>query len=119
MPKSFSRTTRVADLMQREISKLITLELRDSGIGMVTLTHMKLAKDFSQCTVLVSVLPDDKRDISLKILNEQAYLLRMCMARTLTLRTTPKLIFVFDEALLKSQRIQNLIDSVYLEPDTE
>ena len=41
MPKEFSRSSRVAEQVQRELAELIRLELKDPRIGLVTITGGK------------------------------------------------------------------------------
>ena len=45
MPREFSRAARVADQLQRDLSELIRLGLKDPRIGMVTITAVDIIRD--------------------------------------------------------------------------
>jgi ribosome-binding factor A len=45
----------VADLIQRELSELIRLELRDPRVGMVTITSVDVSPDLSHAKVFFTI----------------------------------------------------------------
>ena len=51
----------MADLIQRELSELIRLELRDPRVGMVTLTSVDVSPDLSHAKVFFTILEKDKQ----------------------------------------------------------
>ena len=56
MPRDFSRIDRVADTLQKELAYLIQQEMQDANLGIVTLTQVRVSKDFSLAKVFVSIL---------------------------------------------------------------
>ncbi|MBC7983671.1 MAG: 30S ribosome-binding factor RbfA, partial [Candidatus Obscuribacterales bacterium] len=56
MAKSYPRSKRVADQIQRTLSDLIRREVRDPRLGSVTLTDVRVADDLAHAKVFYSVL---------------------------------------------------------------
>jgi ribosome-binding factor A len=51
MPKDYPRSLRVADQIQRELSDVIRLELKDPRIGMITVTGVEVTRDCKHAKV--------------------------------------------------------------------
>lgn len=109
--RSNPRTTRLADQIQRDLSGIIRLELKDPRIGLVTITGVELSPDMTHAKVFVTVLgDDDKTEETLATLRRAAGFLRSELAHGLGTRVTPELHFVFDESVVRGARLSQLID---------
>jgi ribosome-binding factor A len=111
MAKSYSRATRIGDQIQKELADLIRQEVKDPRVGMVTITAVDVASDYSYAKVFVTTL--DQRhgiDECLAGLNHAAGFLRSELFRRLSLRVVPQLHFVYDESIERGMRISSLID---------
>lgn len=136
MAKISPRMQRVADQIQRELASLIQLEVNDPRVGMVSVTGVKVSRDLAHADVYVTVMGSvdgesglkpgvtldkvgamDKLEIdeSIKALNSAAGYLRTLLAKRLSLRTTPKLNFHFDESVARGQYLSSLIDRAIAE----
>ncbi|MCB1648470.1 MAG: 30S ribosome-binding factor RbfA [Gammaproteobacteria bacterium] len=136
MTKVSPRMQRVADQIQRELALLIQLEVNDPRVGMVSVTGVKVSRDLAHADVYVTVMGSvdgesslkpgvtldrigalDKLEIdeSIKALNSAAGYLRTLLAKRLSLRTTPKLNFHFDESVARGQYLSSLIDRAIAE----
>jgi len=107
---TFSRQQRVADSLQREIAAIIQKEVQDPRLGLVSITAVKLARDYSRAKIFVSVLDDDKASAAVTALNHAAKFIRHELARRVNMRTTPSLEFVYDESIQRGQHLSDLID---------
>jgi len=107
--KSFSRSQRVAQQMQRVLSELIRREIRDPRLGMVTLTEVRMSPDMSYARIFYSVLGGDEKKAP-DILESAAELLRGPAGRALGLRHAPELRFVADELIQTGARMSALIN---------
>jgi ribosome-binding factor A len=105
------RNARVADRIREELARLLREEVRDPGIGFVTLTEVRLAPDLRHAQVLVTVLGDDPQE-SVRALNRAVPFLRRSLARTAGLRFTPRLRFEVDDAALGARRVDELLDRI-------
>lgn len=111
MPKEFSRTRRVGEQIQRELSALIRRDLQDPRAGWVTITGVRMSRDLVHARVFVSVL-DENRDPmqAIAALNHAAGFLRRLLGRTLGLRVVPRLRFEHDASIERGARLSSLID---------
>ena len=114
MPKEYSRAERLGEQLQRELAQLIQFELNDPRLAsMITLNGVKVAKDLAVAKVYVTVLGDDEHvALALEGLRSAAGCLRRELGGRLTLRSTPKLVFVYDESVRRGERLSKLIDDV-------
>ena len=56
MPRPSGRSQKVGDQIQRELSEIIHRELRDPGVGMITLTGVDVSPDCAYATVYFTCL---------------------------------------------------------------
>jgi ribosome-binding factor A len=106
------RPQRLGDLIQREVSELIRLELRDPRVGMITVTSVDVSPDMSHAKVFFTMLEKDKLEDTLHGLKRSAGFLRSQLARRIKMYTTPELRFEYDESVERGDHISRLIDSV-------
>lgn len=126
MPKEFNRVTRIADLIQKELSKnILKKELSDSRLQFITITSVKVSCDlsyanifFTQMDVECSNDKEHSKEIVVKLLRKAAARLRYVLAQSLQhLHKVPRLRFFYDDFMEESARIHNLIDTVIAEDE--
>lgn len=112
MVKSYSRSERVAHLLQRELAQLIQQEIDDPGLPpLVTVSEVVMSADLAHAKIYITVLDDETRvGTALSVLNKAAPYLRAHLARNLKLRITPQLRFAYDASLVEGNRLAHLID---------
>jgi ribosome-binding factor A len=110
MNKSYPRSRRVGDQIQRSLSELLRREVRDPRLGSVTLTDVRVSQDLSHAKVFYSVL-GGTRDPALtqEILDEAAVMLRGRLGRALGLRHAPEIRFEADTLIEEGARMSALI----------
>jgi ribosome-binding factor A len=106
------RPQRLGDLMQRDLSELIRLELRDPRVGMITITSVDVSSDMSHAKVFFTILEKDKLEDTLRGLKRSAGFLRAQLAKRTSMYTTPELRFEYDESVERGDHLSRLIDSV-------
>ena len=112
MEKSNNRLSRIAEELKREISNIINYELSNSNItGMVSVTKIKVSPDLSRARVFVTMLNSNKKN-TLAALKKSAGYIRREIAHRINLRTTPELIFEFDESIEYGARIDNILKEI-------
>ena len=110
MPREVPRARRVAEQVQRTLSELLRREVRDPRLKPVTITHVRMSPDLSHAWVHFELLGGDSHDAGQReILDEAAGYLRGPLGRALRLRIAPQIHFQPDEALERSQRLDDLI----------
>lgn len=110
--KPSGRAQKLGDLMQRDLSELIRLELRDPRVGMITITSVDVSPDLSHAKVFFTILEKHKLQETLEGLKRSAGFLRSQLAKRLKLYTTPEVRFAYDESVERGDHLSRLIDSV-------
>jgi len=109
--KSFPRSRRVADQIQRELAQLIRTEVKDPRVKLVTLTDVEVSVDLSHAKVFFTVLGDNAEAAAcLEGLTHAASFLRSQLSHRLAMRYVPELHFVHDESVERGIRLTHLIE---------
>jgi len=105
------RPTRVAEEFRHELGALLARGLKDPRItGFITVTGAKMSPDLREVAVYVSIHGEPaERDRTLEGLRAAAGFLQREVARSLRLRHTPHLRFVYDESVERGDRIERLL----------
>jgi len=111
MPKEFKRTDRLGELMQRELAKLIQLEVKDPRLGLVTVNAVSVTRDLAHAKVYITILGDtEKINEGMAVLKRVAGYLRSRLAKQIKIRTIPELHFIYDASVIEGKRLSDLID---------
>jgi len=104
------RANRVAEQMKKELGDIITRKLKDPRVGFVTVTDVEVTGDLQQAKIFISVLGDEKQkqDTLLGLLKAKGFI-RSEIGKRIRLRKTPELMFEFDEALERGNRIEEIL----------
>ena len=97
------RMGRIDHELQRELARLISIELKDPRLGFVTVTRVEVTNDLNSCKVYVSVIGD--RHVakqSMLALEHAKGFLRGELGHAVSLRHTPELTFVEDRSTEKA-----------------
>ena len=111
MSKDYPRSRRIAEQIQRELSEIIRLELKDPRVGMITLTDVEVTPDYEHARIFFTRLGDaaDNQAVT-HALEHAAGFLRSELAQRMRLRIVPQLHFEYDESVERGVRLSNLID---------
>lgn len=113
MPREFTRSDRVSDAIQRLLGQLIPQQIRDPRIGMVNINDVTVTRDMAYAKVYVTFVGAENEAESLaaaSILNKASGFLRTFLAKELSMRTVPKLQFIYDKTAVRGQQLSSLID---------
>lgn len=113
MPKQYSRSRRVADLIQRELAGSLQREMIEPRFGLITISAVDVSPDLKNARVFVTTLgSDEMHGQLLETLNASAGHYRHLLAGVLELRSVPRLSFVYDESIQRGRHMSDLIDSL-------
>jgi ribosome-binding factor A len=106
------RGQRVADQIQRDLSEIISFELKDPRVGMVTLTEVQVTPDYAHAKVYFTLLKDSAEAVrqTQEGLNKAAGFLRNALGKRLHIHTLPQLHFVHDTSTAHGIHMSALID---------
>jgi ribosome-binding factor A len=107
------RVARVAELIKREISQMVMSGIKDDrvGMGMVSVTDVKLSGDLQHAKVFVSIYgTDEAREGTMAGLQSATSYVRSELGRRVRLRRTPEVVFVEDRSLERGTQVLGLIN---------
>lgn len=111
MARHVPRHQRVADQIQRELAQLIRDEVRDTRLGMLTLTAVRVSPDLSHAKVFFTTMDPEQKTVALEVLGGAAPHLRSLLGRLMRLRITPQLHFVYDESIERGAHMSAVISA--------
>jgi len=105
------RTERVNELMRRELVLLLKQEIKDPRLKQVVITDVIVSRDLTSAKVFFSVDVDSNK-IVVSLLNKASGFFRSSLSKTLDLRHTPTLSFIYDTAPNTGARIDDLLSKL-------
>lgn len=110
------RVERIAEQIREELSQMLATEVSDPGVGLVTITRVKVTADLSLARVYWTVLGEGKeREKTAKALSRTVPYLRHLLSQRLTLRRAPDIKFQYDESVAAQDRIERIIQDLHTE----
>lgn len=110
------RVERIAQQVREEVSQMLATEVRDPGVGLVTVTRAKVTADLSLARIYWTILGDAaERKKTAKALERATPFVRHLLAERLTLRRAPEVKFQFDESVAAQDRIEQIIQDLRVE----
>ena len=98
-------------MLRREIATMVTQELRDPRIGLVSVTRCELSPDMSQVTAYYSVYGDDTRKrLAADALHSATSYIQRGYAKQVRMRRLPLLRFAYDEQEDQRAEMDRLIE---------
>ena len=114
MRKNSIKNTRINAEVRRELSQIISSEIKDPRVDpWTTVTEAEVAPDLKTCKVYVSVLGGEEavKETVAGLKSAQAFIRRE-LARNLNLRNTPELFFYADRSIAKGVEMVHRIEEV-------
>lgn len=113
MPSNSNRMYKINEAIKNEISSIISIDLKNPHLtGIITVTSVKTTPDLRFAKVYVSMFKEKNRKENLRILKQSSGYIRSELAHRINLRTTPELIFEFDESIEYGARIDAILDKI-------
>lgn len=103
---------RINHMIMEEVSKILMLEVKDDDIKFVTVTDCDTSNDLSYCKIYVTVLEQEKKEETLKALNNASSFIRGELAKRIEIRHIPELKFIYDESVFYGEKIDKIIDEI-------
>lgn len=95
---------------------MLATEVRDPGVGLVTVTRAKVTGDLSLARIYWTILGDAaQRKKTQQALERASGFVRHLLAERLTLRRAPEVKFIFDQSVAAQDRIEQIIQDIHAE----
>ena len=107
-----SRMNKIEDLLHKEIANIIVTRIDNPKIkNTVTITDIKVSKDIRSAIVYFVTLDKNFKKVE-KIINELKPTIKFYLSKNVHLKRIPDIKFIFDDTIIKGQRINKLLDSL-------
>jgi ribosome-binding factor A len=112
MPLSH-RIERIAEQIREEVSQILSTEIADPGVGLVTVTRVKVTADLSLARVYWTAMGDAaERKKTAKALARAAAYVRHLLSTRMTLRRSPEVQFLFDQSVAAQDRVEQILQEL-------
>ncbi|MFA6919087.1 MAG: 30S ribosome-binding factor RbfA [Patescibacteria group bacterium] len=106
------RMPKINELLRANIAQAIREELEVPLGSVVSVISVKTSSDLHYAKAYVSIVPDDKSQEILNLLNRHTKTIQSFLADKIVLRNTPKLQFMIDDIEQKAAEIDRLLDNL-------
>lgn len=111
------RLARLNELILQTVSRA-ALNLKDPGIGFITITGSEISHDVSTAKIFYSVLGTPmEREATAEALERAKPFIRREVGQLENLRRVPHLIFLYDDSVERADRVNRLLNTIHQEKD--
>lgn len=113
MPKNENRLNRINEELRKEISQIISYELKNpDATGLISVTKVKITPDLKYAKVYISMINTKNDEKTLEAIKKSSGFIRSEIAKRINLRITPELVFEIDDSLEYGAKIDKIIDDL-------
>ena len=113
-----NRIDKVNSLLEHEIGNIVLRDFNFSG-SLVTLTHVEATANLIEARAYISVMPEDKIDHVIAVLNKGAYDIQQKINSRLNMRPVPRIKFWADTITKEAARVEELLEKIKESDTTE
>ena len=114
-----SRAERIADQIKDQVSQLLSFEVKDPAVGLLTVTHVKMTSDMGLAHVYYTLVGDDtERRKTARALDRATPFVRRRLAEDMNMRRAPEVKFHYDENVERQERVETLLREIAAERET-
>ncbi len=107
------RLQRVRELLKREIGEAVRREFNVSDVGLITVNDVDVTGDLKSATVFISILGNpDQQKRGFQMLAERRIRIQGLVAKAVVLKYTPTLKFVFDDSIVRGNRVLQIMEEL-------
>jgi ribosome-binding factor A len=107
------RIQRVRELLKREIGEAIRREFHVNEAGLISVNDVDVAGDVKSAIVYISILGNaEQQKRGFQLLTEHRIRIQSLIGRSVVLKYTPTLKFVFDDSIVRGNRVLQIIEEI-------
>jgi ribosome-binding factor A len=108
------RTEKVAEEIKHQVAGILTRDLAELHLGLVTVTRVRVSKDLKNAKIYLSFIGNkEPSEICLEKVKNRKKQIRMHLGSKMHLRFVPDLDFYFDDTIEYASRIDELIKDIH------
>ena len=116
MRKNSVKNTRINSEVLRELSRIISREIKDPRISaMTTVVAVEVAPDLKTCKAYISVGSEEEQESTLEGLKNAHGYIKRELAHSINLRNTPDIRFILDQSIAYGVNMSKKIDMINAE----
>lgn len=110
MPKNENRLNRINEELKKEISQIISFELKNpDATGLISVTKVKITPDLKYAKIYISLLNAKDDEKTMEALAQSSGFIRSVIAKRINLRITPELVFEKDDSMEYGMKIDSIL----------
>jgi len=107
------RIQRVRELLKQEIGEAIRREFHVNEAGLISVNDVDVAGDVKSAVVYISILGNpEQQKRGFQLLTEHRIRIQGMIGRSVVLKYTPTLKFVFDDSIVRGNRVLQILDEL-------
>lgn len=108
------RTEKVAEEIKHQLAGILTRDLAELHLGLVTVTRVRISKDLKKAKIYLSFIGNKEPvDKCIEKVNNRKKQIRMHLGANMHLRFVPELDFYFDDTIEYASRIDEIIKEIH------
>ena len=113
---SSNRPEKIADLLKKEVSLILSYEVKDPRLQNINITAVKVTDDigiaYVYYTIIGKSIKKKESKVENNVLIKLSGMLRSKISKLIEIRRVPKIIFKFDESIEYSENIEKLLKNI-------
>ncbi len=107
------KTQRLAGTIQKALTQIISREVKDPSVGLMTITAVELTGDQSIATIYVTFMGNEKDEVAgLEALSRAKSFIRRELAHSVKMRAVPNLVFKIDTSFKYGTHIDQILQQL-------
>jgi len=108
------RSEKVAEEIKHQISSVLSKDLSELHLGLVTVTNVTMSVDLKTAKIYLSFLGNKEPvDVCLNKINFRKKQIRMHLSSKVYMKSVPELLFYYDDRLEYADKIGELIKKIH------
>lgn len=104
---------RLNSIFVKEISMILSTEVKDDDIKFVTITGCEITNDLSYAKVYFTVFDESKKHDVLKALDKAKSFIRGKISERVEIRHTPELRFIYDDSIAYGKKMEDIFQNLH------
>ena len=113
---SSNRPEKIADLLKKEVSLILSYEVKDPRLQNINITAVKVTDDigiaYVYYTIIGKSIKKKESKVEDNVLIKLSGMVRSKISKLIEIRRVPKIIFKFDESIEYSENIEKLLKNI-------
>ena len=110
------RTEKVAEEIKHQLAVILTRELAELKLGLVTVTRVRISRDLKNAKAYLSFIGNkEPAEVCVEKVNNRKKQIRMHLGKSMHLKFVPEIDFYYDDNIEYASRIDEIIKEIHKE----